>query len=89
MVRWGHAEHSAENARRAAAAYRPDLYRAAIAALGAPVPAANAKVEGALLYATPVGVTRGALSLGPDGFFDGRVFDPAELDAYVEQQRAQ
>lgn len=87
MVRWGHVAHSRENARRAEATYRPDLYRAAIAALGAPVPAANSKVEGALLHATPVGVTRGTLSLGPDGFFDGEVFDPAELDGYIERQR--
>jgi len=87
MVRWGHVEHSPENASRAAATYRPDLYRAAIAALGAPVPAANSKVEGALFRSTPVGVTRGTLSLGPDGFFDGRVFDPALLDDYIASQR--
>jgi ABC-type nitrate/sulfonate/bicarbonate transport system substrate-binding protein len=88
MVRWGHVGHSPENARRAQATFRPDLYRAAIATLGAPVPAANSKVEGALQHATPVGVTRGTLSLGPDGFFDGEIFDPVELDAYVERQRA-
>jgi ABC-type nitrate/sulfonate/bicarbonate transport system substrate-binding protein len=87
MVRWEHVEHSVENARRAAASYRPDLYRAAIAMLGAPVPAANSKVEGALLHPTPVGVTRGTLNLGPDGFFDGRIFDPALLDDYIASQR--
>lgn len=87
MVRWEHVPHSAENASRAAASYRPDLYRSAIASLGAPVPAANSKVEGALLHPTPVGVTRGTLSLGPDGFFDGRVFDPALLDDYIASQR--
>lgn len=87
MVRWGHVVHSEENARRAAASYRPDLYRSAIAAIGAPVPAANSKVEGALLHPTPVGVTRGTLSLGPDGFFDGRIFDPALLDDYIAIQR--
>lgn len=88
MVRWGHAKHTAENALRAAASYRPDLYRAAISALGVPVPAANSKVEGALLHPTPVGVNRGTLSLGPDGFFDGRIFDPALLDDYISGQRA-
>jgi two-component system, oxyanion-binding sensor len=88
MVRWDHVPHSAANARRAEASYRPDLYRAAIAPLGVPVPSANAKVEGALTRPTPVGVTRGTMHLGPDGFFDGRVFDPALLDAYIESQKS-
>ncbi len=86
MVRWGHVEHSTDNARRAAESYRPDLYRAAIAPLGVPVPSANAKVEGALTSPTPVGVSRGTLSLGPDGFFDGQMFDPALLEAYIASQ---
>ncbi|WP_421761706.1 CmpA/NrtA family ABC transporter substrate-binding protein [Devosia sp.] len=88
MVRWGHVEHSADNADRAAASYRPDLYRAAIAPLGVAVPSANAKVEGALLRPTPVGVMRGTLSLGPDGFFDEQVFDPLLIDAYIAAQRS-
>jgi ABC-type nitrate/sulfonate/bicarbonate transport system substrate-binding protein len=86
MVRWGHVPHSEANARRAEASFRPDLYRAAIAPLGVPVPSANAKVEGALTRPTPVGVTRGTMHLGPDGFFDGRVFDPADLGGYIDGQ---
>jgi NitT/TauT family transport system ATP-binding protein len=83
LVRWGHVAHAPDNARRAAACYRPDLYRAALAPLGAPVPSASSKVEGALLHPTPVGAVRGTLSLGPDGFFDGRMFDPELLDTYI------
>ena len=86
MARWGHVQHSADNARRAAACYRPDLYRSALAPWGVPVPSASSKVEGALLHPTPVGATRGSLSLGPDGFFDGRVFDPEEIEAYIADQ---
>lgn len=86
MVRWGHVPHSTANARRAEASYRPDLYRSAIAPLGVPVPSANSKVEGALRRPTPVGVTRGTMHLGPDGFFDGRVFDPTDLDDYIDSQ---
>ena len=86
MVRWDHVPHSEANARRAAASYRPDLYRAAIAPLGVPVPSANAKVEGALTRPMPVGVTRGTMHLGPDGFFDGQSFDPEQLDAYIDRQ---
>ncbi len=87
MVRWGQLGHTAENARIAAECYRPDLYRAALSPLGVPVPAANAKVEGALGESTPVGVTKGTLSLGPDGFFDGQVFDPDDLDRYIIAQK--
>ena len=86
MARWGHVQHTPDNARRAAACYRPDLYRAALAPLGVPVPSASSKVEGALLHPTPVGATRGSLSLGPDGFFDGRVFDPELIEDYIAGQ---
>ncbi|MBK8082494.1 MAG: ABC transporter substrate-binding protein [Devosia sp.] len=86
MVRWGHVEHSPDNARRAAATFRPDLYRAALAPLVTNLPTANAKVEGALASATLVTGTRGPLSLGPDGFFDGRIFDPDQIEAYIASQ---
>lgn len=88
MVRWGMVVHSAENADLARRAYRPDLYRAALKPLGAALPGANAKVEGALAEATPVGASGGTLLLGPDGFFDGAIFDPDLLDAYVASQAA-
>jgi NitT/TauT family transport system ATP-binding protein len=87
MVRWGQVAHSAAHADIARRSYRPDLYRAALAGLDAPVPAANAKVEGALAAPLPVGVSRGTLELGPDGFFDGRIFDPDRLDEYLRAQR--
>jgi len=72
--RWGVERVTARAA--AVACFRPDLYRAALAPLGADLPGASSKVEGAL--ESPVGVasTRGALFLGPDRFFDGCVFDP-------------
>lgn len=88
MVRWGQIEHSPENARIAVQAFRPDLYRAALAPTGVAVPGANAKVEGALASPQPVGAVNGTLQLGPDGFFDGRVFDPADLDVYLAEDRA-
>ena len=67
--------------------YRPDLYRAALKPLGVALPGANAKVEGALTMATPVGSAGASLMLGPDGFFDGAIFDPDELDAYIAAQK--
>ncbi|MGB8817960.1 MAG: CmpA/NrtA family ABC transporter substrate-binding protein [Rhizobiaceae bacterium] len=86
MVRWNHVSASPEHADIAAKSYRPDIYRRALKATGAPLPAANAKVEGALKAATGVGSVQGKLVLGPDGFFDGQVFDPDELDAYIAAQ---
>jgi two-component system, oxyanion-binding sensor len=87
MVRWGQVKHSPENTLIARETYRPDLYRAALKALGIALPVANAKVEGALVTATPVGSEGASLTLGPDGFFDGGLFDPDRLDAYIESQK--
>lgn len=87
MVRWGQVKHSKENARIARETYRPDLYRAALKPLGIGLPVANAKVEGALPTAVPVGSAGASLTLGPDGFFDGGLFDPDKLDAYIESQK--
>lgn len=87
MVRWGQVLHSAENAETARRSFRPDIYRAALRPLGVPLPSASMKVEGALSVPTPVGVSAGQLVLGPDGFFDGAVFDPTRLDAYIASQR--
>ena len=86
MIRWGQIAHTEQNARIAGATCRPDIYRSAIAPMGVPVPAANAKMEGALAGSYPVGVSKGRLNLGPDGFFDGEVFDPDQLDAYIIAQ---
>ncbi|NMG37740.1 ABC transporter substrate-binding protein [Chelativorans sp. ZYF759] len=86
MVRWGDVAHSEANALTARECYRPDLYRSALKPLGVALPGANAKVEGALTAATPVGSAGASLTLGPDGFFDGRIFDPDALDRYIEEQ---
>jgi len=88
MVRWGEVEHSAARAAAAAMSFRPDIYRAALAPLGVPVPLADSRVEGLLSTPTQVPATTGELVIGPDGFFDGRVFDPARIDAYIHSQIA-
>jgi ABC-type nitrate/sulfonate/bicarbonate transport system substrate-binding protein len=88
MVRWGQIEHSAAHAQIARDCYRPDLYRAALKPLGVALPGANAKVEGALKTATPVGSAGASLVLGPDGFFDGQMFDPDRIGDYMASQQA-
>jgi NitT/TauT family transport system ATP-binding protein len=35
---------------------------------------------------TPVG-SSGTMTLGPDGFFDGNLFDPDCVDAYIAAQK--
>lgn len=87
MVRWGQVAHTPGNVAIARETYRPDLYRAALKPLGIALPVANAKVEGALQTATPVGSAGASLTLGPDGFFDGGRFDPDDIDGYIARQR--
>lgn len=86
MVRWGHAAHTGHNAAIARDTYRPDIYRQALTPAGVAMPGANMKVEGALMAPSPVGASLGGLVLGPDGFFDGRRFDPDRLDDYLATQ---
>jgi NitT/TauT family transport system ATP-binding protein len=88
MVRWGQVGHDVAHTAIAADIYRPDIYRRVLRPLGAPLPGANAKVEGAITMAAPVGASGGHLTLGPDGFFDGSVFDPDQLDAYIASYAA-
>ena len=83
MVRWGQIQASAEAEAIARAVYRPDLYRAALGAGDVAIPGANAKLEGSLAAPEHVGVQTGVLRLGPDRFFDGRVFDPEDIAGYL------
>jgi ABC-type nitrate/sulfonate/bicarbonate transport system substrate-binding protein len=88
MVRWNQLEASRSNEEIARGTYRPDLYRTALGELHVALPGANSKVEGALQAATPVGSAGASLTLGPDGFFDGAIFDPDHVGAYIDRQRS-
>lgn len=66
--------------RAARASFRADLYRAVLGPIGADLPGASEKLEGAMATQTAVASTLGTLVLGPDRFFDGRVFDPTAGD---------
>ncbi len=85
MVRWGQIAHSAETADRARRVYRPDLYRTALTTTDADLPNASAKVEGALTEPMPVASRSGRMVLGPDGFFDGLLFDPDDVEGYLRK----
>lgn len=60
--------------------FRADLFRAVLGPIGADLPGASEKLEGAMSTQTAVASTLGKLLLGPDRFFDGRVFDPISGD---------
>ncbi|MEF2552536.1 CmpA/NrtA family ABC transporter substrate-binding protein [Aurantimonas sp. A2-1-M11] len=83
MVRWGQVAANPQHEAVARDSYRPDLYRIALRSLDVALPGASAKVEGGLTTATPVGSAGASLILGPDGFFDGRVFDPDRIADYL------
>ncbi len=69
----------AEAARIARACFRADLHRKALSAIGADLPGASEKLEGALDRRSPVASSTGEMYLGPDCFFDGRIFDPSDI----------
>ncbi len=83
MVRWEGPEFSAKAARKAARVFRPDVYRSALTGSAEPLPGASSKVEGSLGQTTVVGTQQGRMTLESNRFFDGRVFDPADLPGYL------
>jgi nitrate/nitrite transport system substrate-binding protein len=78
MLRWGQLHELLDIKAAAASVYRPDLYRRAAAALSIHCPPFDRKQEGsheqAWLLATPTD----SFTLGPDRFFDGRIFDASD-----------
>ncbi|MCB2048791.1 MAG: ABC transporter substrate-binding protein [Novosphingobium sp.] len=83
MVRWEALEYSIEDAAKAGRVFRPDVYRSALSGTGDPLPSANSKVEGSLTQPTAVGAQQGDITLSNNRFFDGRVFDPADIPGYL------
>lgn len=83
FVRWGFIKASAENERIAGNVFRSDVYRRALGMSGQPMPGASMKLEGSLSSPLPVGSSSGTLTLGPDRFFDDRVFDPSNIEEYL------
>ena len=88
MVRWNEVTASDASAELAAATFRPDLYRAAVAPLKAAVPSEDYRPSGdqAAEHAAPS--LHGQVQLGPNRFFDGQVFDPKALAQYIAHQRS-
>ncbi|MDB5614406.1 MAG: nitrate transporter [Devosia sp.] len=87
MVRWGELKPSPQAAAIAAASFRPDLYRAALKPLGVNLPLADSKLEANRQHAGPIAGVPSPFTMLPDRFFDGEVFDPDQLDAYMTRQQ--
>jgi two-component system, oxyanion-binding sensor len=83
MVRWNEIAFTTAAAQAASATYRPDIYRRALAKAGVAMPGGSSKVEGTLIAATLMPSLGGELLLGPDGFFDGKTFDPDQIESYI------
>ena len=83
MARWQQVAYTPEHLPAVRATYRPDLYRIALAPIGVNVPIQDAKVEGARSRAQVLAATTGSVHYGPDGFFDGKNFDPDDLSNYL------
>jgi ABC-type nitrate/sulfonate/bicarbonate transport system substrate-binding protein len=60
---------------RAKRCWRTDLYRKNLSSIGADIPSASEKIEGAIREMTPVPSSRARMILAPDAFFDGRTFE--------------
>ena len=85
MVRWERPHFDPGDAAKAARVFRPDVYRSALVGSGEPLPGASSKVEGSLRGATAVGTQQGRMTLESNRFFDGKVFDPADIAGYLAQ----
>lgn len=83
MVRWDALQYDAVEQKKAESVFRPDIYRAALSGIDAPMPSANAKVEGAVQGPLAVGASQGSLTLSSDPFFNGQTFDLNEVEAYL------
>ncbi|MGH6652913.1 MAG: ABC transporter substrate-binding protein [Sphingopyxis sp.] len=85
MVRWDYMTFDDREAAAASHVFRPDVYRAALAGSSAPLPGASSKLEGGLGEPIGAGSTQGRLTLGNDRFFDGRAFDPDDIETYLAE----
>lgn len=81
MRRWGQIGADVDAYALVDAVCRPDVYRAAARRLGLASSDVDFKTEGTHPGNYMLDSGDGPIELGPDVFFDGRVFDPAARDA--------
>lgn len=79
MTRWGLINSGLPLRAIAERVYRPDLYAAALAPDGAPIPAADRKREGEHATDWSLPASPGPIPMGPDLFCNGAVLDPETI----------
>jgi nitrate/nitrite transport system substrate-binding protein len=81
MLRWGQLREPLDIKTAAASVYQPALYRQAAMALGLHCPPFDRKQEG--LHEQPwlLATSTDSFTLGPDRFFDGKVFDSCDFNS--------
>ena len=87
LILWEAKPYNDAEAECAGRVFRPDVYRQALRGTGDLLPNASSKVEGSLDVPLAVGSEQGRMTLSPNRFFDGRIFDPDEVEDYVASQR--
>jgi len=88
MTRWGLIETSPPLRAIAARVYRPDIYEAALAPVGASIPAFDSKPEGGHASQWSLPASPAPIVMAPDLFCDGLVFDPETFDAGRKTKRS-
>ncbi|ACT60450.1 CmpA/NrtA family ABC transporter substrate-binding protein [Hirschia baltica] len=83
MVRWGQLTDDVEFDAAASSAFQPEIYRKAAAELNIAAPTINEKVEGAQEHAWVLKEATQPIAMGANQFIDGRVFNPAEINSYL------
>jgi ABC-type nitrate/sulfonate/bicarbonate transport system substrate-binding protein len=83
MMRWGQIGPDLDLPAIAAGVYRPDIFRNAAADLGIAAPVVDEKVEGAHGGPWLLEEATDPIPMGPDRFFDGRLFDAVQAAAYA------
>lgn len=86
MRRWEQIAAPPDMAAVVDAVYRPDLYQAALAGSGVPVPQEKAQILGTHDAPYEAATIDGdTMTLAADRFLDGRTFDPSDPDAYLRR----
>lgn len=83
MVRWGQVAHDDACLAQVEAAYRPDVYRHALAGSATLVPAVDSRIEGIGSSSADASSTSRDFTIAADAFIDGRTFDPNDIPGYV------
>lgn len=84
MIRWGDASADLDVDAAAQAAYDPDTFRKAAKQVGAPCPNMNSKIEGVHSHPWLMTDASAPIALGTDLFMDGVIFNPDDVNGYLE-----